>query len=74
MPDWAKKFVRVYNDIKQAEGLLRDDSLVWAGDFEVIRGDLAELMKYYASQGYYAPKPVIDLAQKLIATENDLTI
>lgn len=74
MADWAKRFVRVYADIKQAESLLRDRQLVWSADLEVIRTDLADLMSHYASQGYYAPAPLIKIAQTLISDENDLTI
>jgi hypothetical protein len=74
MVDWSKRFVRVYADIKQAEGLLLDNCLVWSDDFEAIRSDLAGLMSHYASQGYYAPAPVIKIAQTLISTENDLSI
>jgi hypothetical protein len=74
MRDWKREFVRAYADIKQAEGLLRDNGLVWSPDFEAIRSDLADLMYDCAPKGYGAPAPIIKIAQKLISDENDLSI
>jgi hypothetical protein len=63
---------RLRADYKQAAALLADD-LVWSGDFENIRVDLMEIILSHVKADYY-PLPMNELVQKLIATENDLTI
>jgi hypothetical protein len=63
---------RYYADYKQAAGLLRHD-LVWSPDFDAIRIDLARLIEGNAALGIY-PTALTDIVQKLIATDNDLTI
>jgi prophage DNA circulation protein len=65
---------RHYADIRQAEGLLLDNCLVWSDDFESIRPQLAELMRSAAGVGEYAHPAIVKLAQAIISTENDLTI
>ena len=69
-----KRFLRNYANIKQAEGVLRDRHLVWSPDFEAVRVPLAELMSASASMGHYAHPAILQLAEAIIATENDFTI
>jgi spore coat polysaccharide biosynthesis protein SpsF (cytidylyltransferase family) len=63
---------RLYTDYRQAAGMLRHD-LVWSDDFEVIRGDLADLIQRFIDSDIY-PEPMTAIVQKLIADENDLSI
>jgi hypothetical protein len=63
---------RHYADYKQAVGLLRHD-LVWSSDLESIRQPLADLIEFHADAEYH-PSALTDIVQKLIATDNDLTI
>jgi len=63
---------RHYANYKQAVGLLRHD-LVWSWDLEAIRLPLADLIEFHADAEYH-PSALTDIVQKLIATENDLTI
>ena len=63
---------RLYADYRQAVGLLRHD-LVWSDDFDAIRLDLANLIEATAESAIY-PASLTEIVQKLIATENDLTI
>jgi hypothetical protein len=74
MADWTDSFKRSYADIKQAEGVLLDRHLVWSSDFESIRQPLIDLFRSSASMGHYAHPAIRQLAQAIIATENDLTI
>lgn len=67
-----KRKVMLYNDYRQAAGLLRDD-LVWSSDFEAIRLDLANLIATHAAMDNY-PAPLTEIVRTLIADENDLTI
>lgn len=64
---------RLYNDFKQASGLLRDDNLVWSQDFESIRKPLAALIDLEASTYRFNPF-LTQICQQLIAEENDITI
>ena len=64
---------KVTNDFKQAAGLLRHD-LVWSADFEAIRLDLAEYLEVKSSLGSAKHLSLINIAKKLIATDNDFTI
>lgn len=64
---------RIEDDFKQAAGLLRHD-LVWSEDFEAIRLDLADYLDSQSSAGVANHATLIKLVQKLIATENDLSI
>jgi hypothetical protein len=63
---------RLEADYKQAAWLLKDD-LVWSGDFDNIRLDLVELIERFIASEVY-PEPMTEIVQKLIATENDLSI
>lgn len=63
---------RYYSDYRQAAGLLRHD-LVWSADFDAIRLDLADLIDFYAEATCY-PNALTEIVQKLISTDNDLTI
>ena len=66
------KLERLYADYKQAQSLLRED-LVWSSDLEAIRQPLGELIGFYANESFHPPA-LTDIVQRLIATENDLTI
>lgn len=68
-----KEHQRIQDDFRQAAGLLRHD-LVWHSDFEAIRLDLAEIIERRADLGVSNEQPMINLVQKLIASENDLSI
>lgn len=68
-----KEHQRIQDDFRQAAGLLRHD-LVWDADFEAIRLDLAEIIERRADLGVSNEQPMIDMVQKIIATENDLSV
>ena len=68
-----KEHQRIQDDFRQAAGLLRHD-LVWSEDFEAIRLDLADYLDSQSSAGVANHATLITLVQKLIATENDLSI
>ena len=68
-----KQYQQVTNDFKQASGLLRHD-LVWSADLESIRLDLAEYLDVKAHLSLANHPSLINIAQKLIATDNDFTI
>jgi hypothetical protein len=65
---------RVVADFKQAIALLRDNNLVWSSDFDDIRLDLADLLTAKIGLGSANYPALIDLVQRLIAEENDLSI
>ena len=65
---------RIYADFKQAAALLRDNQLVWSSDFDDIRNDLANLIDANSKWGVRNNPYLVELVQKLISTENDLTI
>jgi len=67
------KKARLSADFKQASALLRDNHLIWSSDFDDIRLDLARLIDHYAWLGYY-PSALNEIVQKLVSTENDLSI
>jgi hypothetical protein len=67
------KSVRLFNDFKQASALLRDQHLIWSSDFDEIRLDLARLIDLYVKMNSY-PSALNEIVQKLISTENDLSI
>lgn len=67
------KDVRLFTDFKQASALLKDNHLVWSSDFDSIRLDLARLIDLYAKMNTY-PSALNEIVQKLISTENDLSI
>ena len=64
---------RIKDNFKQASGLLRHD-LVWDADFESIRADLAEYLDSRSEAGVANHASLINLVNKLIASENDMTI
>jgi len=64
---------RIEADFQQAAGLLRHD-LIWSEDFDAIRLDLADYLDSQSSVGVANHATLIALVQKLIATENDLSI
>lgn len=68
-----KEHQRIQDDFRQAAGLLRHD-LVWDADFEAIRLDLAEILERRADLGVSNEQPMIDMVQKIIASENDMSI
>ena len=68
-----KEHQRIQDDFRQAAGLLRHD-LVWSEDFEAIRLDLADYLDSQSNAGVANHATLITLVQKLIATENDLSI
>lgn len=68
-----KTSLRQFNDFKQASALLMDNNLLWSNDFDSIRIDLARLIDLYAKMGHY-PSALNEIVQKLISTENDLSI
>ena len=68
-----KEHQRIKNNFKQASGLLRHD-LVWDADFESIRSDLAEYLDSRSDAGVANHTSLINLVNKLIATENDMSI
>lgn len=63
---------RLAADYKQAASLLKED-LVWSGDFDSIRMDLAAMIERFVVADIY-PEPMTEIVQKLIADENDLSI
>lgn len=65
---------RLYADFKQAAALLDDDNLVWDGDLNAIRRDLARYISAKASIGAGNNAHLINLVQTVIAEENDITI
>ena len=68
-----KEHQRIQDDFRQAAGLLRHD-LVWDADFEAIRLDLAEILERRADLGVSNEQPMINMVQKIIASENDMSI
>jgi hypothetical protein len=67
------KKARLSADFKQASALLRDQHLIWSSDFDDIRLDLARLIDLYVKMNSY-PSALNEIVQKLISTENDLSI
>ena len=67
------KKARLAADFKQASALLRDNHLIWSSDFDDIRLDLARLIDLYSKMDSY-PSALNEIVQKLISTENDLSI
>ena len=68
-----KEHQRIKDNFKQASGLLRHD-LVWDADFESIRADLAEYLDSRSEAGVANHASLITLVNKLIASENDMSI
>jgi len=65
---------RLYDDFKQAAGLLDDDNLIWSNDLENIRKDLARYISAKATLGAGNNPHLIQIVQTMIADENDITI
>jgi hypothetical protein len=68
-----KEHQRIQDDFRQAAGLLRHD-LIWSEDFEAIRSDLADYLDSRSQEGVANHATLITLVQKLISSENDLSI
>lgn len=66
-----RREIRLYTDYKQAVALLRDNQLVWSSDFDSIRLELANLIE---SASLSWPPALTEIVQKLISSENDLSI
>jgi len=64
---------RIQDDFRQAAGLLRHD-LVWDSDLEAIRTDLADYLDSRSQEGVNNHSSLVKMVQKLIASENDLSI
>ena len=64
---------RIQDDFMQAAGLLRHD-LVWDSDFEAIRSDLADYLENRSHAGIANPESLVKVVQKLLASENDMSI
>jgi hypothetical protein len=67
------KSARLSVDFKQASALLKDNHLIWSSDFDEIRLDLSRLIDLYVKMNFY-PSALNEIVQKLISTENDLSI
>ena len=48
--------------------------LVWDSDFEAIRADLADYLDSRSQEGVNNHNSLVKMVQKLIASENDLSI
>lgn len=68
-----KELIKIENDYKQAIGLLRHD-LIWSDDFDMIRLDLADYLEFTTDLSSFNHPALFAIVQKLIATENDITI
>jgi hypothetical protein len=65
---------RIYADFRQAAALLRDKNLVWSADLDCIREDLAEYLESRATFGQSNGQHLINVVQRLLDDENDLSI
>lgn len=65
---------RIYADFRQAAALLRDKNLVWSADLDCIREDLAEYIESRALFGQSNGQHLINVVQRLLDDENDLSI
>ena len=57
---------------RQAIDLLKDDKLVWSGDFDSIRKLLADVFDEHAIEGNFSFTTLNYLAEKLLEEENNL--
>mgnify|MGYP007071576489 CR=1 FL=1 len=65
---------RIYADFRQAAALLRDKNLVWSADLDCIREDLANYIESRALFGQSNGQHLINVVQRLLDDENDLSI
>ena len=65
---------RIYTDFRQAAALLRDKNLVWSADLDCIREDLANYIESRALFGQSNGQHLINVVQRLLDDENDLSI
>ena len=59
---------------RQAIDLLKDDKLVWSGDFDNIRKALADVFDEHLIERDFSFATLNYLAEKLLEEENDLTV
>jgi len=59
---------------RQAIELLKDDKLVWSGDFENIRKALADVFDEHLIESNFSFATLNYLAEKLLEEENDISI
>lgn len=65
---------RIYNDYKQAAGLLLDGNLEWSMDMEFIRIPLGRYIDRVADEGNFDDFDLRLVVRSLIATENDISV
>jgi hypothetical protein len=59
---------------RQVIDLLKDDKLVWSGDFDNIRKALADVFDEHLIESNFSFTTLNYLAEKLLEEENDLTV
>jgi hypothetical protein len=59
---------------RQAIELLKDDKLIWSGDFDNIRKALADVFDEHLIDSDFSSSTLNYLAEKLLEEENDLTV
>ena len=59
---------------RQAIELLKDDKLVWSGDFDNIRKALADVFDEHLIESNFSFATLNYLAEKLLEEENDISI
>jgi hypothetical protein len=59
---------------RQVIELLKDDKLVWSGDFDNIRKALADVFDEHLIESNFSFATLNYLAKKLLEEENDLTV
>ena len=59
---------------RQVIDLLKDDKLVWSGDFDNIRKALADVFDEHLIESDFSFATLNYLAEKLLEEENDLTV
>lgn len=59
---------------RQVIELLKDDKLVWSGDFDNIRKALADVFDEHLIDSNFSFGTLNYLAEKLLEEENDLTV
>jgi hypothetical protein len=58
----------------QAIALLQDNQLIWSGDFDDVRRLIADVFLEHLQDDNFGSTTLNYLAEKLIESENDLTI
>ncbi len=66
------EYDKTTNDFLQAAGLLESD-LVWSADFETLRQPLAKYLKVKAPLGKANNAYLVELVNRLLDEENDLS-